>query len=107
MRFSILTMCCFLVVACSQNHAIVGRWEETAGPGLESRDPDVVEFLADGTVEPDGYTWRPGDDGRIIVEVAVPGQAPTTVGVIEMRPNEFTITSSAGQAVFRRAGDTG
>lgn len=97
----------FALLGCTAADPIVGRWEEVSGPGLDSRPPDVVEFLADGTVQPDGYHWRRDESGQIIVEAPMVGRDPMTVGVIALNEGEdnFTITTANSQSVFRRLGD--
>jgi hypothetical protein len=94
-----------VLVGCTGADPILGRWEEVSGPGLDSRPPDVVEFLADGTVDPDGYHWRRDENGQIIVEAPMVGRDPITVGVISLGEDDFTITTPNSQSVFRRVSE--
>lgn len=106
MRY-VVSLVLLVLVACTAADPILGRWEEVSGPGLDSRPPDIVAFLADGFVEPDGYHWRRDENGQIIVEAPMPGRDPMTVGVISLGENDFTITTPNSQSVFRRLRDGG
>lgn len=104
MRY-VVSLVLLVLVTCAAADPILGRWEEVSGPGLDSRPPDVVEFLADGTVEPDGYHWRRDANGQILVEAPMAGRDPMAVGVITLGEDDFTITTPNSQAVFRRVRD--